>query len=60
MVKIVLSKNMRKQGFKTPKRKFRNKRTAYLYGIQKWGSGSYNVRGGWEIKEPKKKTKKRR
>jgi len=42
---------MKKQGYGSPRKKFRKKKTAYSYGVQKWGSGSYNSRSGWKIKE---------
>lgn len=56
--KIVISKNFKVQGFVAPKRKFKNYKQAYLWGISHWGSGSleesirkdFLPKMGWAIK----------
>lgn len=53
MYKIRVSSNFRKQGMSSPRQKFRTKRNAYMFGIQKWGSGSYDSPYGWKVVEVK-------
>jgi hypothetical protein len=55
--KIKFSKNMKKQEWhletKEPKKMFKSKMEALKFGIQKWGSGSFNKKYGWYVKEVK-------
>lgn len=61
--RIVLSHNMLIQNQKAPKKTFKNFDEAYTWGLQKWGSGTYEgsaeIMGtpdmGWIVKEIKKK-----
>jgi hypothetical protein len=41
--------NMFKQGFVQPGKRFSSYRTAYKFGVGKWGSGSHDVPGGWAV-----------
>lgn len=36
---------------KEPKRTFRSEKMAYLYGIARWGSGSFDSNYGWYVKK---------
>lgn len=47
--KIILSENMLKQKFKPIRKTFKTENQAYMFGIQKWGSGAIG-RYGWTIK----------
>ena len=67
--RIVLSKNMIRQGYEAPRKTFANADEAYLWGMQKWGSGTYEgvipakqilrektiLYDGWGVKEMKPK-----
>lgn len=64
--RIVLSENMKRQGYKAPKTLFPNADKAYSWGLKKWGSGTYDgildwtgIYGslymGWAVKERNRK-----
>ena len=38
---------------KEPKKVFDSEKEAYMYGIQRWGSGSLNEKNGWFIEKVK-------
>ena len=40
-----------KSGIGIPNTLFETKDKAYNFGLSKWGSGSYNVNGGWTVVE---------
>ena len=47
--RIVISHNMKLQGYKAPEQEFKDYQEAYYYGCGKWGSGSFNNPLGWGI-----------
>lgn len=55
MYKIVISENMRSQIDVGDVPLFETEKKAYLYGIQRWGSGTYDqynaLKIGWHVEE---------